>query len=153
MVSGNGSRRNCQTDPRSLLFFGTNSIAQPAPYIVQILRYSLSTLLSAIVLFAVSGTEAQTQKASASGIIYLLKADRPDSPSRDLAKEPCWTNPYVQGVLLRTFWNKIQPREGAIDWSFFDQGVALAAQYDKKVGLLITAGVTTPQMGLCRWST
>ncbi len=130
---------------RSLLFFGTNSIAQAAPYIVQILRYSLLTLLSAIALFAVSATEAQTQKASASGIIYLLKADRPDSPSRDLAKEPCWTNPYVQGVLLRTFWNKIQPREGAIDWSFFDQGVALAAQYDKKVGLLITAGVTTPQ--------
>ena len=130
---------------RSLLFFGTNSIAQAAPYIVQILRYSLLTLLSAIALFAVSATKAQTQKASASGIIYLLKADRPDSPSRDLAKELCWTNPYVQGVLLRTFWNKIQPREGTIDWSFFDQGVALAAQYDKKVGLLITAGVTTPQ--------
>jgi hypothetical protein len=114
-------------------------------YILRILHYSLSTLLSAVMLFAVSGAEAQTQKASAQGIIYLLKADRPDFPSRDLAKEPCWTNPSVQGVLLRTFWNKIQPREGAIDWSFFDQGVALAAEHDKKVGLLITAGVTTPQ--------
>ena len=75
----------------------------------------------------------------------LLKADRPDLPSRDLAKEPCWINPYVQGVLLRTFWSKIQPRAGAIDWSFFDEGVALAARSNKKVGLLITAGVTTPQ--------
>ena len=110
-----------------------------------ILRTLLSIFLTATVLFAVCGAEAQTQKASAQGIIYLLKADRPDFPSRDLAKEPCWTNPYVQGVLLRTFWNKIQPRDGAIDWTFFDQGVRLAAQYDKKVGLLITAGVTTPQ--------
>ena len=88
---------------------------------------------------------AQTPKASASGIIYLLKADRPDFPSRDPAKEPCWTNSYVQGVLLRTFWSKIQPREGAIDWSFFDQGVALAAKYNKKLGLLMTAGVRTPR--------
>ena len=78
-------------------------------------------------------------------IIYLPKGDRPDFPSRDLAKQPCWTNPYVQGVLLRTFWSKIQPREGPIDWSFFDQGVALAAKYNKKLGLLITVGVTTPQ--------
>lgn len=73
------------------------------------------------------------------------ESDRPDFPSRDLAKEPCWTNSYVQGVLLRTFWSKIQPREGAIDWSFFDQGIALAAKYNKKLGLLITAGVTTPR--------
>ena len=51
----------------------------------------------------------------------------------------------MQGVLLRTFWSKIQPREGAIDWSFFDEGVALAAKYNKKLGLLITAGVATPQ--------
>ena len=130
---------------RSLLFFDTSSIAQSARHILRILHYSLPILHTAIVLFVVSSTEAQTQKTSAQGIIYLLKADRPDFPSRDLAKEPCWTNPSVQGVLLRTFWNKIQPREEAIDWSFFDQGVALAAQYDKKVGLLITAGVTTPQ--------
>jgi hypothetical protein len=35
--------------------------------------------------------------------------------------------------------------EGTIDWSFFDQGVALAAKYNKKLGLLIRGGVTTPQ--------
>lgn len=84
-------------------------------------------------------------KASPTGIVYLLKADRPDAPSRDLAKELCWTNPHVDGVLLRTFWNKIQPQAGEINWTFFDEGVALAAQYHKKVGLLITAGVTTPE--------
>ena len=92
----------------------------------------------------VGGATAQ-EKASASGIIYLLKADRADSPSRHLSTEPCWTNPHVDGVLLRTHWNKIQPRPGDIDWSFLDQGVALAAKYHKKVGLLITAGVTTPR--------
>jgi hypothetical protein len=130
---------------RSLPFFRTSSIAQPAKYTLRILHPSLSTWLTAIVLSVVAGAEAQTQKASACGIIYLLKANRADSPSPDLAKEPCWTNPYVQGVLLRTHWNKIQPREEAIDWSFFDQGVALSAKYNKKLGLLITAGVTTPE--------
>jgi hypothetical protein len=130
---------------RSLRFFGTSSIAQPARYILRILHYSLSTLFAATVLFVVAGAEAQTQKGSACGIIYLLRSNRVNSPSLDLAKEPCWTNPHVQGVLLRTQWNKIQPREEAIDWSFFDEGVALAAKYNKKLGLLITAGVTTPQ--------
>ena len=109
------------------------------------MRCSLSTFVIAIGLSVVHGAGAQTPKASTCGIIYLLKAERPDFPSRDLAKEPCWTNPYVQGVLLRAFWSKVQPHEGAIDWSFFDQGVALAAKYNKKVGLLITAGVATPQ--------
>jgi hypothetical protein len=108
-------------------------------------HHSLSTFVIAMGLCVAHAAGAQTPKASASGIIYLLKADRPDFPSRDLPKEPCWTNSYVQGVLLRTFWNKIQPREGAIDWSFFDQGIALAAKYNKKLGLLITAGVTTPR--------
>ena len=95
------------------------------------MRCLLSAFVIAMGLCVAHGAGAQTPKASASGIIYLLKADRPDFPSRDLAKEPCWTNPYVQGVLLRAFWSKVQPREGAIDWSFFDQGVALAAKPGK----------------------
>lgn len=65
-------------------------------------------------------------------------------PTQDLTRQPCWNNGHVDGVFVRTHWNKIQPTSGPINWSFIDQGVKLAAQYHKKVGMLITAGVTTP---------
>lgn len=127
------------------LLFGRTSITQTVRWARRALHRSLSIFLTAIVFFAAGGVGAQAPKDSACGIIYLLRANRVDAPPVDLAKEPCWSNPYVQGVLLRTHWNKIQAHDGPIDWSFFDQGVALAAQYHKKLGLLITAGVTTPE--------
>jgi hypothetical protein len=76
--------------------------------------------------------------------MYLTKSNALGDPPYDLAGEPCWTNPSVQGVALRTQWSKIQPTEDAFDWSYLDQGVALAAQYNKKISILITAGVTSP---------
>jgi len=129
---------------RSPLLFDRICLTQFAQCTLRRLLCSLSILLTPAVLFAADADGAQP-KAPACGIFYLLKADSVNSPSRNLAKEPCWTNPYVQGVLLRTHWNKIQPSEEAVNWSFFDQGVALAEQYDKRVGLLVTAGVTTPE--------
>ncbi|MEO8440593.1 MAG: beta-galactosidase [Spartobacteria bacterium] len=104
----------------------------------------LGAFLAAAVIFTFGVSALAGPKASASGIIYLLRADRADAPLGDLAQQRCWSNPHVDGILLRTHWNRIQPSPDEIDWSFFDEGVALAAQHQKKVGLLVTAGVTTP---------
>ncbi|MEO8440595.1 MAG: beta-galactosidase [Spartobacteria bacterium] len=79
------------------------------------------------------------------GIMYLTKSDALGNPPYDLSSDPGWTNTHVQGVALRTQWSKIQPTEATFDWSFLDEGVALAAQHGKKVSVLITAGVTTPE--------
>lgn len=95
---------------------------------------------------------AQTLKASASGIIYLLKADRPDFPSRDLAKEPCWTNSYVQGILLRTFWSKIQPREGRSAGRFSIKGCA-RRQIQQEARATYDGRCHDSALGLPRWST
>ena len=116
------------------------------------MRCLLSAFVIAMGLCVAHGAGAQTPKASASGIIYLLKADRPGFPSRDLAKEPCWTNPYVQGVLLWAFWSKVQPREGAIDWSFFDQGVALAAKIQQEGRAAHHCRCRNSAVGLPHWS-
>lgn len=97
--------------------------------------------LSVIIVCA----SANAQMPNGIGVMYLTKSDAVGDPPYDLASEPCWTNSLVQGVALRTQWSKIQPTEAAFDWSFLDQGMALAAQHGKKVSILITAGVTTPQ--------
>ena len=56
---------------------------------------------------------------------------------------------FVQGIALRTQWARVEPHEHAnandFYWDFLDQGVALAAAHGKKVSILVTAGVTTPQ--------
>ena len=95
------------------------------------------------------------RKASATGIFCLLAADRVERPFPDLASEPCWTNPNVQRVSLRSNWDKIEPSDGKFDWTFFDEGVRLAAQHHKKISMSITAGVTTPAWvyaaGAYRW--
>ncbi|HXY01989.1 MAG TPA: DVUA0089 family protein [Terriglobales bacterium] len=79
------------------------------------------------------------------GIMYLTASDGIGDPIHDLSGDPEWTNPLVQGVALRTQWGRVEPAEGSYYWGFLDQGVALAKTYGKKVSILVTAGVTTPQ--------
>ena len=105
-------------------------------------RATLGLAVLALSMSCVDGRAAE--KSSATGILCLLKPDSVPHPFVDLAREPCWTNPNIQGVSLRSQWNKVEPSEGKFDWSFFDEGVRLAAQHHKKLGMLVIAGVATP---------
>ncbi len=81
--------------------------------------------------------------------MYLENADSVGDPIHDWSTDPALTNPYVQGISLRTHWDRVEPHEHAnandFYWDYLDQGVALAAAHGKKVSILVTAGVTTPQ--------
>ncbi len=101
-------------------------------------------LLAVPIFYAFPIFGQSTEKARASGIFCLMPADSVEHPFRGLGREPCWTNPNIQGVALRSQWGKIEPSEGHFDWSLFDEGIALAKQYHKKVSLSVVAGTTTP---------
>ena len=113
----------------------------------------LIILLTALAAFSAPGESVM--KTSAKGIFCLLVPDTVERPFPNLAGQPCWTNPYVQGVSLRSNWSTVEPSEGKFDWSFFDEGIALAARHHKNVALYVTAGVTTPNWvyaaGAYRW--
>src|SRR5580704_2823310 len=103
------------------------------------------TLGFAILVLSMLSARGQTaDKASAIGIMCLLKPDSVQHPFQDLAHDPCWKNPNVQGVSLRSNWDKIEPVEGEFDWSFFDDGVRMAGRTHKKIAMSVTAGVTSP---------
>ena len=55
----------------------------------------------------------------------------------------------MQGIALRTHWDRVEPHEHAnaddFYWDYLDQGVALAAAHGKKVSISVTAGVTCPR--------
>src|SRR5262249_9695367 len=54
-----------------------------------------------------------------------------------------------QGIALRTQWGRVEPHEHINSedfyWDYLDEGVSQAAAHGKKVSILVTAGVTTPQ--------
>src|SRR5262249_18593888 len=109
----------------------------------------LSAIIAAILFYGSNHADAQSQAPPMIGIMYLENADSLGDPVHNWARDTAPTNPYVQGIALRTHWDRVEPHEHAnandFYWDYLDQGVALAASHGKKVGILVTAGVTSPQ--------
>jgi len=110
---------------------------------------SVSAIVVAILLYASNHAGAQSQAPPMIGIMYLENADSLGDPIHDWSSDPALTNPYAQGISLRTHWDRVEPHEHAdpndFYWDYLDQGVALAAAHGKKVSISVTAGVTCPQ--------
>ena len=110
---------------------------------------SLSAVVAAILLYGSNHVDAQSQAPPMIGIMYLESADSLGDPPHNWSTDPALTNPYAQGVSLRTHWDRVEPHEHAdandFYWDYLDQGVALAAAHGKKVSISVTAGVTCPQ--------
>ncbi len=83
------------------------------------------------------------------GIMYLENSDAAGDPPYNWDRDQGLTNPYVQGLALRTQWNRVEPHEHAdandFYWDYLDEGVARAAAQGKKVSISVQAGVETPQ--------
>ncbi len=59
-----------------------------------------------------------------------------------------YTNPNVDGIMVRTFWSNVEPAQDQYDWSFIDSQVQAAAASGKKVILLVLPGAFSPQWAL-----
>ena len=57
---------------------------------------------------------------------------------KNLSTEPCWSDPNIIGVCLRTAWKVAEPSQGQFNWKQFDNGVAQAQAHNKFVVLSIT---------------
>ena len=101
-----------------------------------LLSRALSAVVAAILLYASNHADAQSQPAPMIGIFYLENSDAAGDPPYNWAMDQGLTNPYVQGIALRTQWNRVEPHEHAnaddFYWDYLDQGVALAAAARKK---------------------
>jgi hypothetical protein len=69
----------------------------------------------------------------------------------NIAIQPAtFTNPAVDGIVIRTFWSNVQPAPDQFDWSFIDRQVQAASANGKKVILIVLPGAFTPQWALQR---
>jgi hypothetical protein len=59
-----------------------------------------------------------------------------------------FSNPAVDGIVIRTFWSDVEPSQGQYNWSFIDSQVQAASAAGKKVILIVLAGAFCPQWAL-----
>lgn len=59
-----------------------------------------------------------------------------------------YTNPAVDGIVIRTFWSAVQPASDQFDWSFIDSQVQAASASGKQVILIVLPGAFTPAWAL-----
>jgi hypothetical protein len=69
--------------------------------------------------------------------------------AHNVAIQPAtYTNPAVDGIVIRTFWSNVQPAPDRFDWTFIDSQVRAASASGKKVILLVLPGAFTPLWAL-----
>ena len=120
-----------------------------ALYSRPVLSRALSAIVVASLLYASKDADAQPESAPMLGLFFLENADALGQPPYRWDLDEGLTNPLVQGIAMRTHWNRVEPHEhtNANDfyWDYLDQGLALATAAHKKVSICVQAGVETPQ--------
>src|SRR5206468_8383506 len=69
---------------------------------------SVSAIVAAILLCASNHADAQSQPAPMIGIMYLEFADSLGDSPYDWSSDLALTNPYAQGISLRTHWDRVE---------------------------------------------
>jgi hypothetical protein len=59
-----------------------------------------------------------------------------------------YSNPAVEGIMIRTFWSNVEPAPNQYNWSFIDSQIQAASASGKKVVLLVLPGAFTPAWAL-----
>jgi len=112
------------------------SLASAGRFHSYAVRFIGAFTIVALALFCTSRASAYTPNIG--GVYALGNAQNPDLP------EAILSNPAVDGIALRFFWDQLEPSEAAYDWSLMDRQVDSARAHGKKVSLSVTPGVHTP---------
>lgn len=56
-----------------------------------------------------------------------------------------WQKPYIDGVVIRTYWRNLNPQPGVYAWEFLDRQFQKAASSGKKIRLGIAPGFYSPE--------
>ena len=108
---------------------------------------------------ALTPTSVTTTPVTASALTPTLTTTPPAGPkltrgvfivtAHNVALKPAtYTNPAVDGIVIRTFWSNVQPAPDQFDWSLIDSQVQAASASGKKVILVVLPGAFTPQWAL-----
>ncbi|MFZ4583061.1 MAG: T9SS type A sorting domain-containing protein [Paludibacter sp.] len=80
------------------------------------------------ILFIIISIQIQAQFIGQSGVYYLGAANMPISTTN-------YSNPNINGVVVRFKWNDVEPTPGNFNWTFVDGEISKAITYNKKVSL------------------
>lgn len=71
------------------------------------------------------------------GICVVLPNDDPH-----ISSQPCWTDPNIRMVCLRSTWANRNPAQGQYDFSYFETGMQLARANGKKVQMQVNGSLS-----------
>ena len=86
-------------------------------------------------------TDFKTKSANTPRGVFVL-TDWDDTNSID---EATWALPYVDGVVVRAYWKDLNPEPEVYNWNLLDEQFAKAAQYNKRIKLMIAPGFYSPE--------
>jgi hypothetical protein len=75
----------------------------------------------------------------------LTHSDSVSIPSSPTELSEAFGNSVVDGVAVRTQWDKVNPAEATISHTYLNSAASLSTSSGKKFSLIVTAGVTTPE--------
>lgn len=96
---------------------------------------AITVLISASCAAAVQSVDSLRQ---------MVKGNYALGTPNQLFSDSVVSNPYIDGLAIRTRWNLLEPVENQYDWSFLDAAISQAKSHGKMVSLSVTAGVNTP---------
>lgn len=82
---------------------------------------------------------APKAKLKARGSLVCIPANDPRIES-----QPCWTDPNIEGVLIRDSWSDVEPEPNQFNWAFLDEGVKLGLEHGKAIQLSVECGGKSP---------
>jgi len=136
---------------RLIPFLGTLLLICACSFSQVLLPVAATTLPSAaptLIPTAPAAAPSATPHAAPPGGLKLTRGVFIVTAHNAAIQPATYTNPAVDGIMIRTYWSKVQPAPDQFDWSFIDSQVQAASASGKKVILAVLPGAFTPQWAL-----
>ena len=62
----------------------------------------------------------------------------------ELPSDATWQKPFVDGVVIRTYWKDLNPQQKVYTWDYLDEQFSNSKKFNKKIKLVIAPGVYSP---------
>jgi hypothetical protein len=106
-------------------------------------RLAIIAVLWACANAQAQGVQPRTGASAEVAGVYVVGF--PLRSAKSLLPEAVYRMPQVDGIYLNLVWSALAPREGAFDWTLFDEEIGRAVKAGKAISIGVRTGRFTPE--------